>query len=270
MTARGICHTKETEENNSGFGEFAGDKDKLIQKPVPKDDIKNQSVLGTAAPKGVKIQNSLEDTKNNQDQPGLMAEDEVKNVQQQERATKLVLQDVSDNFLKEGIPAFWLDRIQMQNAYSLEAKGWKVKVNWGESSISGAGVGAFVGEDVEKGQLMRIAKTGKNLIRFRDQSKLPKNMSLVTKNYISNYVGQVDDFVMIFLPGNCFNHSIDPNIDMIPADEETIHLIACKDMKAGTELTQNYYTFGKPPKYLQDLAKDEQMELTFPGYNSFL
>jgi len=267
MTACCICHTKETEENNSGFGEFAGDKDKLIQKPVPKDDIKNQA---TIASKGVEIQNDLEDTKTNQDQRSLIAEDEDKKVQQDERAIKPVLQDVSDNFLTEGIPAFWSDRQQMQNAYSLEAKGWKVQVNWGESSISGAGVGAFVGEDVEKGQLIRVAETGKNLVRFRDQSDLPKNMSMVTKNYISNYCGQVDDFAMIFLPGNCFNHDIDPNIDMIAADEETIHLLAAKDMKAGTELTQNYYTFGKPPKYLEDLAKDQQMDLVFSGYNSFL
>jgi len=197
--------------------------------------------------------------------------DEVKNVQRSEEGSKLALQDVIANFVKEGIPAFWADRYKMQNAYSLKAKGWKVQVRWGESPIAGAGVGVFAAEDAEKGQLLRLAKNGKNLIRFRERSDLPEKMSPVTKDYITNYCAQIDDrFIMIFLPGCCYNHSDDPNIEMVVADEETIHLVAVKNIAAGTELLGDYQSFGEPPKYLKELARNESMDLIFPGYNSFL
>jgi len=218
------------------------------------DDIKNQSVLAVAVSKDAV----------------LVAEEVEKKVQQPE-GSELVLQGIINNFVKEGIPAFWADRYNMQKAYSLKAKGWKVQVRWGQSPICGAGVGVFADEDVKKGQLIRLATHGKNLIRFRKQSDLPKKMSPGTKDYISNYCAQIDDrFVMIFIPGCCYNHSIDPNVKMIVADEETIHVLAVKNIEAGTELLGDYNSFGEPPKYLKEFAKNERMDLVFPGYNSFL
>ena len=238
----------------------------MIQKPVQNNDVRKQTELA-ANPKSFEI---LEETRGNLDQSALVAEDEEKKVQQLEKFNVLGLQEVCDNFRKEGVPAFWIDRFKMQNAYSLEAKGWKVQVNWKESSITGAGVGVFVGEDVEKGQLIREAITGKNLIRLRNKSDLPKNPSSVTKNYFTNYCSQVDDFTYIYLPGNCKNHSTDPNTILKVADEETLHLVACKDMKAGMELTGDYYACGEPPKYLTDFAAIHKIDLLFSGYNSFM
>jgi len=255
MSACGLCQTEETEIKNTNSG-----KEKLTKKQVTNetmDNMKNQDAQANVV-------------ENKRNQPTLAAEDEEKKVEQPRKTNRLALREVTNNFQKEGIPDFWIDRIQMQNAYSLKEKGWKVQVKWQDSSIEGAGTGCFVQEDVKKGQLVRAATTGKNLIRFRDKSELPKNMSSVTKNYISNYCAQVDDFVMIFLPGNCFNHSSDPNIDMLIADEKTLHMVACKDMKAGEEIFQDYYTFGEPPEYLKELAKNEKMELVFTGYNAYL
>jgi len=181
---------------------------------------------------------------------------------------QLSLVEITNNFLTEGIPDFWADGIQMQNAYSLEAKGWKVQIAWRESTITGAGTGCFVEEDVNKGQLLRVAQTGKNLIRLREESDLPKNMSSITKNYFSNSCAQIDDFVFILVPGNGFNHSSDPNVEAIVADEETLHVLAVKDMKAETELSWNHDTFGEPPQYLKEFAKNEEIELVFSGKNA--
>ena len=42
---------------------------------------------------------------------------------------------------KNGIPEFWMDSRIMQEAYSLEMKGWTKKVEWKESRILNAGLG---------------------------------------------------------------------------------------------------------------------------------
>jgi len=243
------CTCKDQKSEVNDDGELTVAKNMQIQRPKPgpnDNDVKNQE---TSAP-------VVCDT-----------EDKEKMVEQRD---SMILRKLKSNFPKEGIPEFWMDRYKMQNAYSLEAKGWKVQVKWEVSPIIGAGVGVFVTEDVKEGQVLRLANTGRNLIRFRKKSDLPKNMSSVTKNYISNFCGQVDDFTMLFLPGNCMNHAIEPNTIMVAADEETIHIVACHDIKAGTELTQDYLSFGEPPEYLKELAKNESMELVFSGYNGFL
>jgi len=241
------CRCQESEVNDDGDLTVA--KHIQIQRPKPDlnyNDMKNQE---TSAP------------------VDCATEDKEKMVEQRD---SMILREIKNNFHEEGIPEFWMDRYKMQNAYSREAKGWKVQVKWEVSPIIGAGVGVFVAEDVKEGQVLRLANTGRNLIRFRKKSDLPQNMSSVTKNYISNYCGQVDDFTMLFLPGNCMNHAAEPNTIMVAADEETIHCVACQDIKAGTELTQDYNSFGEPPEYLKELSKNESMELVFSGYNEFL
>jgi len=133
----------------------------LTLEPVPSDD-QNKTALAVAVSKGVENRSGKEDMKSNQD----FVEDWDQKVQEPAKGSKLVLQDVIDNFVKEGIPDFWVNRFEMQNAYTLKEKGWKVQVRWGQSPIIGAGVGVFVTEDVQNGQLIRRARNGKNLIRF--------------------------------------------------------------------------------------------------------
>jgi len=196
----------------------------LTLEPVPSDD-QNKTALAVAVSKGVENRSGKEDMKSNQD----FVEDWDQKVQEPAKGSKLVLQDVIDNFVKEGIPDFWVNRFEMQNAYTLKEKGWKVQVRWGQSPIIGAGVGVFVTEDVQKGQLIRRARNGKNLIRFWERAGLPKEMSPATKDYISNYCCQIEDnFVCIFIPGCCYNHSTDPNVEMIVPDEETIHVVTAQ------------------------------------------
>jgi len=271
MTCNCLCQTEETETMTSDFEEPGDDKEKLTKKQVTsnctKNGTKNQRALADAVLNGDELQNDLVENKTNRSQTVLAAKDKE---DQSEDTDKLALHEIWNNFLTEGIPGFWIDRYKMQNSYSLKAKGWKVHMEWRESSIRGAGVGAFVKEDVEKGQLVRLAKAGNNLIRFREKSDLPKNPTPVTVNYVSNYCGQVDDFTMIFLPGNCFNHSVDANVIMVPVDEETIHIVASHNIKAGTELTQDYYSFGTPPKYLEEFATKYNIGLVFSGYNEYL
>ena len=48
-------------------------------------------------------------------------------------SSSMLIQEIRKN----GIPAFWLDTKKMQEAYSLEIKGWTKKVEWKRSTIPG-------------------------------------------------------------------------------------------------------------------------------------
>jgi len=187
-----------------------------------------------------------------------------------EEGSKMALAAICENWKRDGIPDFWKDRKKMQSAYSIQAKGWKVKMKWGNSCIPGGGIAAFIGEDVKDGQVIRATKDGENMIRLWDESWIPKNATAITKDYIANYCGQIKDFTVLFLPGNGFNHSNESNVVWQALDEKTVQIVATCDIEAGTELTQNYLTFGKPPEFLTKFAKDNNTCLVFEGYNSFL
>jgi len=188
-----------------------------------------------------------------------------------EEGCKIALSAICNNWKRDGIPDFWKDRTKMQSAYSIQAKGWKVKMKWGNSCIDGGGIAAFIDEDVKDGQVIRKTKHGENMIRLLDESWIPKNATWITRDYISNYCGQISDsFTVLFLPGNGFNHSNESNVVWQALDEKTVQIVATCNIEAGTELTQNYYTFGKPPEFLTEFAKVNDLGLVFEGYNSFL
>ena len=85
------------------------------------------------------------DIKNNEGKtPGQVAIDE--NVQRilvsaatpgtkmfEHMSSSMLIQEIRKN----GIPDFWLDTKKMQEAYSLEIKGWTKKVEWKQSTIPG-------------------------------------------------------------------------------------------------------------------------------------
>ena len=48
-------------------------------------------------------------------------------------SSSMLIQEIRKN----GIPDFWLDTKKMQEAYSLEIKGWTKKVEWKQSTIPG-------------------------------------------------------------------------------------------------------------------------------------
>ena len=74
---------------------------------------------------------------------------------------------------KNGIPSFWLNTVKMQEAYSLETKGWTKKVEWKQSKIPGAGLGIFAGEFIPSGTSYRILKANQNLIILNGPKDIP-------------------------------------------------------------------------------------------------
>ena len=87
---------------------------------------------------------------------------------------------------KNGIPDFWKDTAKMQEAYSLETKGWTKKVEWKQSNIPGAGLGVFAREFIPCGTTYRVLKANQNLIIFNGPEDIPP-LTMATKEYLTNY-----------------------------------------------------------------------------------
>ena len=69
--------------------------------------------------------------------------------------------------------------MNMQNEFeSAQAKGWQVDMRWGKSEhlekIGMESTGAYVMEDVKKGQVLRKGEVGKNLILATKMDDFPK------------------------------------------------------------------------------------------------
>merc|ERR1719290_127468 len=94
-----------------------GDDKNLIKKSVTnnctKNGIKTQRALAGAVSNDGEIRNDFVENKTNRNQTVLAAKDEE---DQSEDTDKLVLNEIWNNFLTEGIPGFWIDRYKMQNA----------------------------------------------------------------------------------------------------------------------------------------------------------
>jgi len=136
-----------------------------------------------------------------------------------------------------GIPKEWLDSRTMQASVPHEKKGWLRKVVWQDSAI--AGIGVFANEDIESGAVIRRYIESQNLMVLRKMDDVPPGPH--TMEYLSNFAGSVvkGGDVVIFLPGNCMNHSDDHNIIYV-ATPKGYDMIAIRDIGKGEEMTSNY------------------------------
>ena len=84
-----------------------------------------------------------------------------------------------NKIMAEGIPERWTNTINMQNEFeNAQAKGWQVNMRWGKSdhlaAIGMESVGAYVMQDVKKGEVLRKGEEGKNLIIATKMEDFPK------------------------------------------------------------------------------------------------
>ena len=140
---------------------------------------------------------------------------------------------------KNGIPSFWVNTADMQEAYSLEVKGWTKKVHWKESTVSGAGLGVFASELIPKGTSYRILKDEQNLIVFKGPEDIPP-LTEATKSVIGNYILQIDGLCFIMVPGSTVNHnSKGANTKVEKISNIEVHGIATIDIGVGEDIHTN-------------------------------
>lgn len=99
-----------------------------------------------------------------------------------------------------------------------------------ESKIGGLGV--FVLEAVKKGQVIS---------EFRLEREItPETPLRPEKGERSEHCSMFDDrYCLVAIPERYLNHSCDPNTNL-HYDETGIHIVALRDIEAGTELTVDY------------------------------
>lgn len=169
-----------------------------------------------------------------------------------------------------GIPSFWVNTAEMQDAYSLEVKGWTKKVHWKESTIPNAGLGVFASESICKGTAYRVLKNKENLIVLNGPGDVPP-LTEATKSFMANYCAQIDGVCFLMIPGSTLNHDSErANTKMMKISSVEIHGVATKDIEVGEELLCDYIAFGVPPLWLAEFVKQNGILLPFQGYNDFL
>ena len=179
---------------------------------------------------------------------------------------RLVVADIK----REGIPPFWIDPLEMQNAYTLEAKGWTKKVYWKPSTVPAAGLGVFAAERIPKGAIYRILRDGQTMIVLNTLKDFP-NLTDMTKRFVANYCAKVDDVCFIMTPGSSVNHHHkEHNTRVIKVSDVEIHGVATRDIEINEELFCDYVEFGTPPEWLVSFAKEHGIQLPFKECNDFV
>jgi hypothetical protein len=88
-------------------------------------------------------------------------------------------------------------------------------------------------------------------------------------------------FIGMWIPGNGLNHHKKPNtIYQVPAvgdddddensKDDTLHLVAVREIFQGEQLYDDYRRHGKAPMWLQPLIRHRQLQLNFKDCNNFV
>ena len=64
----------------------------------------------------------------------------------------------------------WCERFQFQNRWTLQEKGWRVKIR--HENVKGMGMGAVADQRIAKGTVIRVAEKEKNLKHFESRRDL--------------------------------------------------------------------------------------------------
>jgi len=188
-----------------------------------------------------------------------------------------------NEIMAEGIPERWTNTVNMQNEFeNAQAKGWQVNMRWGKSehlaAIDMESVGAYVMQDVKKGEVLRKGEEGKNLIIARKMEDFPK-LTENSKYFISNYAGACSDVIVdnnntkelfLWLPGNTRNHSLTPNTVSVKKSYG-YDIIATKNIKAGAEILADYKKeYGPAPEWYSKWIIENKTTAIFQDLNSFM
>jgi SET domain len=186
----------------------------------------------------------------------------------------------------------WNDRIALQAMLTLKEKGWKVLVEWKETSH---GIGVFAGESIAASTVLRVGKHGRNLLQFKCRDDIEAfcgNNSDYQQslNYVQDYLwgyntitdergyevseSTVEDrFFGMWLPGNGLNHHCSPNTvyrTLPGGTDDGIMLVALTDIGTGQELYDDYRRHGAAPAWLKEFAEKKQLALNFADCNDFV
>ena len=185
----------------------------------------------------------------------------------------------------------WDDRIGLQDKWTNTEKGWKVAVEWRQTPF---GVGLFAAEDLKRGTVIRVGKSGLNLLQFHDAADVmtfckqdahnvetpvdPKRVGYVSDylygfNPIAENGGEAPRWFGIWIPGNGLNHSVEANTEYRPAPggtNEGINLVASCDVACGDQLFDDYRRHGHAPQWALDFAKQYGCTLNFAECNDFV
>lgn len=96
----------------------------------------------------------------------------------------------------------WSDRVALQSLWTLPEKGWKVAVEWRESSTLHGGVGVFAVEAITAGTVLRVGKLGRNLLQFTSATDIGAFCQDVGGNDASERLCYVQDYLWGFYSDN--------------------------------------------------------------------
>lgn len=180
----------------------------------------------------------------------------------------------------------WDDRQALQDAFTLAEKQWQVQVYWKSTPY---GIGLFAGQDITKGQVLRIGTNGDNLISFQSVQDVDEfcqgsdSKLRYVKDYLWGFYLNADEsgyplnmsqrFFGMWVPGNGLNHCETPNTVYRAREGGTkvgIQLVALSNIQNGDELYDDYRRHGPAPQWLQEWATLHQVSLNFAGSNDFV
>lgn len=192
-------------------------------------------------------------------------------------------------------PMLLNDRVGFQRAYSIEDKGWLVRLEWKNDPNHGGGMGAFAAEDIAAGTLIRRSAidAGGNFLRMQSYDDLASFCGLdneaysaeraALKAYVTDYLFKalppwnavVADEERVFgmwLPGcgdNCINEGEVPNVEDRLVEAGLMGMYATRDVRKGEPLLSDYDAdFGAPPDWIAKFAADHLNGKTvFAGMN---
>ena len=189
--------------------------------------------------------------------------------------------ELYDYIKKNGPPDSWQNTETLQACYTLEEKGWKVKVAFKQCQY---GLGVFADQDITKGTVLRTMESGKTLIIFYENDV--NNFSDNAIKYISHFAHSVIDetdpnlnnhifknSVQLCIPGVNMNHSVDNNCrwGYDESGKGISCIIATSDIKCGDELLNDYNEFGggQAPAWYAKLIREKGLNGVFKDLSNF-
>lgn len=193
----------------------------------------------------------------------------------------------------------WNDRIGLQDRFTLEEKGWAIRVDWRSTPY---GAGLFSKQDVEAGTILRRGILGVNLKEFTsivdidefcrsggtetdgDANDGYKAKLGYVKDYLWGFNRDADDrgydkpggpppdgsrFFGMWIPGNGLNHNEIPNT-AYKTTAVGIDLVAIVDIQADDELFDDYRRHGTSSPWLKEFASIHNVTLNFADCNDFV
>ena len=121
-----------------------------------------------------------------------------------------------------------------------------------------SGMGIFADQDIRKGDLVFVQKPGINLRLIEDELSLRKILkeeftnNEARKKFLEVTFGYKGLIYQNLDDGKYTNHSESPNVCLQTFDK----YVACKDIRKGEEIVENYYDSFENPEWLVKLVAE--------------